>query len=295
MPDRLWAAKVSSAHEAKWVAALTGSKKIKAVFSVRATGTSNSMKNITKGDVKSVPICFPTLPEQQKIAAFLSSVDRKIEQLTCKKSLLEQYKKGMMQKFFSQELRFKDSEGNDFPDWDEKRLGEVANVNPKASKLPDEFIYIDLESVVSGSLVKESKIQKIGAPSRAQRLLEKGDVLFQMVRPYQKNNYYFCKDGNYIASTGYAQLRAKGSAKFLYQILHTGSFVNKVLARCTGTSYPAINSSDLAKIYFQFPSFPEQQKITDFLSSIDQKIDLIATELDHAKTFKKGLLQQMFV
>jgi len=98
-----------------------------------------------------------------------------------------------------------------------------------------------------------------------------------------------------VASTGYAQLRAKGSAEFLYQILHTTSFVNRVLARCTGTSYPAINSSDLAKIHFSIPSLSEQQKIADFLSSIDQKIDFVSTELNHAKIFKKGLLQQMFI
>ncbi|MDE9590964.1 hypothetical protein KKJ23_25850, partial [Xenorhabdus bovienii] len=89
-----------------------------------------------------------------------------------------------------------------------------------SKKLPSEFIYIDLESVEKGRLLKEQLIYKDDAPSRAQRLLQLGDVLFQLVRPYQNNNYLFLHSGNYVASTGYAQLRAKNNPEFLYQLLH---------------------------------------------------------------------------
>lgn len=270
-------------------------KSFSVVKQIRSQDSGSAMNFFGIGATSKFIFDSPLVPEQKIIAVFLSSVDTKIEQLDKKRALLEQYKKGMMQKLFSQEVRFNDEQGNEYPDWVEKRLGDVCNVNPKALNLPQEFIYIDLESVVSGSLMKESKIQKSGAPSRAQRFLKKGDVLFQMVRPYQKNNYYFDKEGDYVASTGYAQLRAQGSAKFLYQILHTESFVNKVLARCTGTSYPAINSSDLGKIHFPIPSLSEQKKIADFLSAIDKKIELISSEFEKAKDFKKGLLQQMFI
>ena len=102
-------------------------------------------------------------------------------------------------------------------------------------------------------------------------------------------------DGDYVASTGYAQLRAKVSARFLYFLLHVHHVVSEVIARCTGTSYPAINSKDLGSIKIFAPVLCEQQKIANFLSAIDTKIELIAGLISQAQTFKKGLLQQMFI
>lgn len=250
---------------------------------------------ITGGQLKELKLFFPSIDEQQKIAYFLSAVDTKIDQLNRKKELLERYKKGVMQKIFSQELRFKADDGSEFSEWEEKTLGDVAEINPKTGMLPDEFIYIDLESVNSGVLLKETRISKHEAPSRAQRVLKQKDILFQMVRPYQRNNLFFNKDGNYVASTGYAQIRANENALFVYHLLHLDSFVNEVMNFCTGTSYPAINSTDLSMISVPLPCEDEQQKIANFLTSIDIKIDLVTQQLDEAKNLKKGLLQQMFV
>lgn len=238
---------------------------------------------------------IPSLPEQTKIAAFLSAVDSKIDQLSQKKALLEQYKKGVMQQLFSQQIRFKADDGSDYPEWEEKKLGEVALVNPKSSPLPDEFYYIDLESVEKGKLLKSNLIEKIDAPSRAQRLLQKHDVIFQMVRPYQGNNYFFDLDDVFVASTGYAQIRTPHNAKYIYHFLHTEDFVTNVINRCTGSSYPTINSNDLVDIYVQLPCLEEQTKIANLLSVIDSKIEQVAQQLEAAKQFKKGLLQQMFV
>ena len=257
-----------------------------------------SLKEIGK-----LKLNLPSLLEQQKIASFLSAVDKKIEQLSRKKELLETYKKGVMQQLFSQEIRFKpalsnaegDEDGKGFPEWEEKKLKDVSTVNPKTSELPNSFIYIDLESVVRGRLTKLNRISAIEAPSRAQRFLEKNDILFQTVRPYQKNNFFFDKKGDFIASTGYAQLRVKENAMFLYQLLHTENFLTRVLKRCTGTSYPAINSSDLANIKIRIPDEQEQQKMADFLSAIDKKIEAVSQQINQTQSFKKGLLQQMFV
>jgi type I restriction enzyme S subunit len=133
------------------------------------------------------------------------------------------------------------------------------------------------------------------APSRAQRLIKRGDVLFQLVRPYQQNNLFFVDEGEYVASTGYAMIRTANNPKFLYQYIHTQAFLNEVLIRCTGTSYPAITSNELSDISIKWPNHREQKKIADFLSSIDNKINKVSTQLQKTKAFKKGLLQQMFV
>jgi type I restriction enzyme, S subunit len=181
--------------------------------------------------------------------------------------------------------------------WQEKRLGDVAEINPKTQKLPDEFIYIDLESVESGKLLKENVITSDNAPSRAQRVLRKDDILFQMVRPYQRNNLYFdLKDEikKYVASTGYAQLRPKDQPKFIYHYMHTNRFVNEVLDKCTGTSYPAINSSDLGAIKVAYPTHTEQKRIAEFLSDIDTKIEKLTLKKELTEQYKKGAMQKIF-
>ncbi|WP_419603578.1 restriction endonuclease subunit S [Thiolapillus sp.] len=191
-------------------------------------------------------------------------------------------------------LRF--PEFRDAGEWEEKELSEICEINPSVKSLPEKFVYIDLESVEAGQLLQKKIISRNGAPSRAQRLLKKGDVVFQMVRPYQKNNYFFLPDDdlNYVASTGYAQLRAYESNKYLFQYLHDNGFVSRVLAKCTGSNYPAINSSDLAKILVEVPKQKEQQKIADCLSSIDALITAHSKKLEALKAHKKGLMQQLF-
>jgi type I restriction enzyme S subunit len=192
-------------------------------------------------------------------------------------------------------LRFPEFRGAE--GWVEKPLKEAARINPAHNGLPDSFVYIDLESVDAGELKTHSRIAQIGAPSRAQRLLERGDIIYQVVRPYQRNNLIceFDDDEDYVASTGYAQLRAKGSNHFLYQSIHTDSFVGRVIAKCTGSNYPAINSSDLAEIELALPtSLSEQQKIAECLSSVDALITAQARKLDALKTHKKGLMQRLF-
>jgi|GEM_PF-113542 len=178
--------------------------------------------------------------------------------------------------------------------WEEKKLADVSNVNPKSDQLPYTFNYIDLEAVVSGELIKLQNIHKEVAPSRAQRVLKRNDILFQMVRPYQQNNFFFELDDGYVASTGYAQIRFSGYPQYLYHYLYFKKFVDNVINRCTGTSYPAINSSDLKNIPIHIPSLPEQQKISDFLSVVDEKISQLQKEKSLLEHYKKGIMQKIF-
>ena len=179
--------------------------------------------------------------------------------------------------------------------WEQRRLGEVASFNPQAD-LPNEFEYVDLESVVGTEMVSHRKESKLTAPSRAQRLARKGDIFYQTVRPYQKNNLLFeLPDENYVFSTGYAQIRTEQDSRFLFCLLQREPFVRLVLDRCTGTSYPAISATDLETIDINLPSMSvEQARIGSLFQKLDSLIALHQRELDHVKELKKGLLQKMF-
>lgn len=181
-------------------------------------------------------------------------------------------------------------------DWEQRKLYEVAEFNPK-SELPEEFEYVDLESVVGTEMISHRTESKLNAPSRAQRLAKKGDIFYQTVRPYQKNNYLFSKpDDNYVFSTGYAQMRPNIDAEFLMSFLQNDRFVKNVLDNCTGTSYPAINSTDLSNLEIELPiSINEQKKIGRFFTNLDNLISLHQRKLEHLQKQKKALLQQMFV
>lgn len=178
--------------------------------------------------------------------------------------------------------------------WKSIRLADICEINPKNESLPSSFIYIDLESVANGQLLKEDFISKNEAPSRAQRVLSKNDILFQMVRPYQKNNLFFDKEGKYVASTGYAQLRTKQNSQFVFQYLHNQRFVDNVIERCTGTSYPAINSTDLGNIQIYYPCLEEQTKIASFLSKIDEHIQTQNKIINDLKTLKTATAKKIF-
>ena len=198
------------------------------------------------------------------------------------------------QKQLVPKLRF--PEFRDGEEWQMKTLSKVCEINPSAENLPEKFIYVDLESVESGKLIKKKIISLDSAPSRAQRLLKSGDIVFQTVRPYQKNNYFFQTNNNYeyVASTGYAQLRSHESKMYLYQYLYNDKFVNRVLDKCSGSNYPAINSTDLSQVQVEIPKLKEQKKIAGCLSSIDESISTQTEKLNALKDHKKALMQQLF-
>lgn len=189
--------------------------------------------------------------------------------------------------------RFKEFENDG--EWEEKKLNEVAVFNPQ-STLPEKFKYVDLESVKSNSLISYRLVKKINAPSRAQRLAETNDIFYQTVRPYQRNNYLFDHPSNdYVFSTGYAQLRPSINANFLLYKLQEAKFVHNVLSRCTGTSFPAIKTSDLEEIIIKIPeSKKEKSKIGDFFNNIDKLISIQHKKIKKIRLLKKSYLSDMF-
>ncbi len=190
------------------------------------------------------------------------------------------------------ELRFVGFAG----EWEEKKLSEISILNPKSDSLPEIFNYVDLSSVNGTKLIESRKINKIDAPSRAQRYAKKGDIFYQTVRPYQRNNYFFdLNDDDYVFSTGYAQIRARYNAYYLFSQMQTNKFVDSILNRCTGTSFPAISTSDLSDMKLLIStSEEEQEKIGDLFSKIDQLIESQQELVDQTMAFKKSMLQKMF-
>ena len=224
-----------------------------------------------------MPIVIPRIEEQIKIGKYMLKLDNLITLHQRKLDKLKNIKKSMLEKMFPKngsnipEIRFKG-----FTDaWEQRKLGDVAIVNPK-DEVPSIFEYVDLESVIGTKMVSHRTETKNTAPSRAQRVARLGDLFYQTVRPYQKNNYLFEKAGkNYVFSTGYAQLRPLIDGYFLLSIVQSARFVKIVLDNCTGTSYPAINANDLANIEISYSyNIDECRKIGKFFRNLDNLITL---------------------
>jgi type I restriction enzyme S subunit len=251
-------------------------------------------KKINLGDIGDCNIAFPSLPEQEKIAAFLTSVDDRIDQLKRKKSLLQDYKKGAMQKLFSQELRFKDEQGKDFPDWEVKKLGEVAEVIMGQS--PDSRSYNEIGNglpLIQGNAdIKKRKSCPRIWTSEPTKVCVDGDLLLTVRAPVgavAKSEHHAC------LGRGVASIKSKPTATqgFIYQWLL--EFEPRWIRLEQGSTFTAVSGADIRGLAINVPSVPEQAKIANFLSSLDQKLEQIDTQITQTQTFKKGLLQQMFV
>lgn len=263
-----------------------------------AVSRRSGMPKINRDELNEYSFLAPSYAEQEKIGVLFSALDKAISLRQHQCDLLAQFKKGCLQNMFPQagetvpHIRFRGFTG----DWERRKLGDIADFNP-SSELPDEFEYVDLESVVGTEMIGHRHETKSTAPSRAQRLAKQGDLFFQTVRPYQKNNYLFDKtDDDYVFSTGYAQMRPHVDGKFLLSLVQTEPFVKIVLDNCTGTSYPAINANDLARIDVTCPhDKAEGEKIGAFFSTLDRSITLHRREIEDLQTAKKFMLQNLFV
>ena len=235
-------------------------------------------------------VWLPQIDEQKKVGAFLSKFNEKIDKQKMLIEHLKKYKRGVSNRFFNDKVVSNCPTVLPF--------GQAVMINPKTKSLPSEFIYIDLESVESGKLLHENIISRDKAPSRAQRVLSKGDVLFQMVRPYQKNNFYFESELTLpsVASTGYAQIRCnENDPLFVFEQISSDYFANQAMLRSTGTGYPAINADGLAQIPFIKLPIEEQQKTGKFLYLLSQRIIQEECKLNSLLKVKTAILQSLFI
>jgi type I restriction enzyme, S subunit len=263
---------------------------------------NHGLLNIGVSDFFNIELTIPSLFEQTKIASFLTAADNKLTQLKKKKSLLEEYKKGVMQKIFSQELRFKDDNGEDFPEWEEKRLGDIATFS-KGKGLSKADISDDgeIECIRYGELYTKYNevINEVYSKTNVNKtklvLSEANDVII----PASGETQIDIATASCVIKSGVAL----GGDLNIIKTINNGVFLSYYLNNrmkteianlAQGISVIHLYSKQLALLNISIPSLPEQTKIATFLSAIDERINHCSKQIERMEEWKKGLLQQMF-
>jgi type I restriction enzyme S subunit len=271
---------------------------------IKSLAGTSTIPDLNHSDFYKINFIHPSLQEQTKIANFLSDIDEKISLLKEKKSLLQEYKKGIMQKIFNQEIRFKDDNGNDFEDWEEKSLGDVAKFRrgsfPQPYGLPQWYDdengmpFIQVYDVGSNMLLKDvtkNKISKLGAKQSV--FVKKGTLVLTIqgsIGRIAKTQYDAYIDRTLLIFQSYNLPIDIDYFKYVVFLLFE---IEKTKA--PGGTIKTITKEVLTEFTVPIPCIDEQTKIANFLSSIDEKIELVNTQIQNTQVYKKGLLQQMFV
>ena len=268
-----------------------------------------ALKRITLTKIKAFNFNIPTLQEQTKIADFLGAVDKQLDILNQKKEKLNTYKKGVMQQLFAQQLRFKDDNGNNYPDWQEKTLGEIGNsFNGLTGKTAKDFgegkkyiqykqifdkPYIDFNDCGFVNIIENEKQNecKIGdvfftVSSETKEEIAMSSVIESSVDfPVYLNSFCF-------------GIRFKENVlipKFSRFYFRNEIFRKSVIVLAQGSTRFNLSKVNFMKLAITIPSIEEQTKIANFLSAIDKQIEAVENQITKTETYKKGLLQQMFV
>jgi type I restriction enzyme S subunit len=309
--------KLESKNDLEYMYCMLQQKSLISRIENRIAGTDPP--NLSPNEIATLKTFIPTLPEQKKIASFLSVVDEKIQQLTKKKALLVQYKKGGLQQLFSGQLRFKDENGNPYPDWDEKIFSDLYSFHSTNSLSRDKLNY-DAGSVYNihyGDI--HTKFKTAFKLNEAYIPFVNEDVDLSKI----KDDLY-CKSGDLVmadASEDYADIgktielielkdknvlaglhtfvarpiTSKTTVGFFSVLLKSWSMRKQIMVIAQGTKVLSLSTTRVGKLKLKLPVIEEQQKIASYLSDIDTKIESVNNQITQTQTFKKGLLQQMFV
>ena len=262
--------------------------------------TGSGREGLNFQSIRSFKLNLPAKLEQQKIATFLTAVDTKIEQLSKKQELLGEYKKGLMQQIFSQAIRFKADDGSEFPDWEEKRLEDVAEIvgGGTPPTAVEKYWGGDIQwftpTEIKSKYIVNSKrtITQVGLDTSSARLLPKGTLLFSSRATVGEIGIAVQEC---TTNQGFQSfiVNKNNEPEFLYNWIIKNK--KEFIRRASGSTFLEIGKSEIKKIKLNIPLLSEQTKIASFLSSIDTKIEQVSKQLDESKQFKKALLQQMFV
>lgn len=255
---------------------------------VKTTSMRSGQPGINATEYASYSFAVPSLPEQHKIADLLSTVDRVIAAQQAEVNAWEQRKKGVMQKLFSQEVRFKADDGSDFPDWEKKKLGEICEYGRQRG--------IGAHYVGTENMLKDFEGIAIDNPEAeaSGSLYFEGDTLMSNIRPYLKKAWKANCNG--VCSTDVLVFHPTNvESDYLHCVIASDSFVAYVMSAAKGSKMPRGDKDHIMHMPLILPSLPEQRKIADCLSSINDVIVKAKAELAKWQELKKGLLQQMFV
>ncbi len=264
----------------------------------------STQKALTIDGIKKMNILFPTLPEQQKIAGFLGGVDEWIENLRAQKESFESYKKAMMQKIFSQEIRFKDDKGNGFPEWGEKKLGEVF-YSEKGDGIPKDAVVVDgtNECILYGELYTKYKevIFNICSKTDSSDGLKSqvGDLLIPCsttTTGIDLANVTALNKEGVLLGGDITVLRSKDTINNIFYAYYLSNYKKREIAKyAQGSTIVHLYYNHFKKIIIDIPTYAEQQKIADFLTSVDKVLESKQQQITQAEQWKKGLMQGLFV
>ncbi len=267
---------------------------------IQKESQGSKVLSINVGRISGIEITFPDIPEQQKIATFLTAVDEKLQALKQKKTLLEQYKKGVMQQIFSQELRFTDDNEKAFADWEEKKLGELLIKNSKKNK-NQEFKLVQSVSNKRGFVNQDEYFEDRVVASKDLSnyyVIQKGDFAYNPSRIDVGSLAYKFDNETSVISPLYISFKANKdylNDAFLLEWFSTQQFTRQMNSSFEGSVRNTLSYESLRKMEMFYPTISEQTKIANFLSAIDEKINHCQEQIENNEVWKKGLLQGMFV
>jgi type I restriction enzyme S subunit len=261
-----------------------------------------TVANLPGSDILKFNINLPTIEEQNIIGNFLSSVDEKLNLLKEKKALLEDYKKGIMQKIFNHEIRFKDDNGNDFNDWQYSVLSSVFNISTGKSK--SNFIEKDGKYIIvdMGGISSNCKLIAKKYTSYNKDILNIGDLIMPKddigVGLIIGKTVVINENDKYILGDHVYKLVLKDNTfnpNFFSYYINSDKINIELRRKTNGTAQISLNKDAVYEQSIIIPEIKEQTKIANFLSAIDEKIELVSNQIQNTQEYKKGLLQQMFV
>ena len=280
----------------------------KVIHSITKLITGGAQPNLSCLDLKKLKISIPSLPEQEKIADFLSSYDRMIDVQAKRVEAMKLRKKGLLQKIFSQELRFKDERGQEYPEWSRCKIedlcymkGRIGWQGLKAKDFIEEGPYcVTGTDFIDGKVNWKTcyHVSQLRYEMDSNIQLRDGDLLITKDGTIGKLAYIEKLPGEACLNSHLLVIRPsvnKLTNKFLYQVFSSNLFVEYYLRAGSGSTMKSLSQSVIGKFMCPLPSIPEQEKIADFLSAVDTQIEVEEKRLETMKTIKKGLLQQMFI
>ncbi|MFI3211323.1 MAG: restriction endonuclease subunit S [Peptostreptococcaceae bacterium] len=258
---------------------------------------SRRAKRINSNIFLDMSIFVPSLEEQKKIGDFFTLIDEKIDLQTKKIESLEKYKKGLMQKIFKRELRFKDELGNDYPEWETKKLGDICTFFSGGTPSTKNSSYYNgsipfIRSGEISSYTTELLLTEEGLNNSSAKLVEKGDLLYALYGA-TSGEVSISKINGAINQAILCIKSNKINIYFLENILsyNKDNIITKLIQGGQGN----LSANLIKSLSYEIPSLEEQQKISNFLTSIDKKIELEKEKLNNLKLQKSGFLQKMFI